>query len=199
MVKNGKIFLKKVKLRNFSFKKRYSIPTMYHIYQNKIFKIPLKSSFLAILLSLLSNPSTAWLLLNTIQIIHFLPLSKFDLTTTSVRICKTFGQFNLIPNLPELILNPNCSTMSSELADKIGIQTTNFWINVGSEVTFLLGMIVLLPVLLVIKRYNLGFISKKVNDVVIDYRYSVFIRFWLQSHLAVGVYSLINFESVNFK
>ena len=32
-----------------------------------------------------------------------------------------------------------------------------------------------------------------------DYRYSVFIRFWLQSHLLIGIYSLICINSVNFK
>ena len=154
------------------------------------------SNSVSILLSLLTNPSSAWLLMNTIQLLKFLPLSQIPLTPAVEQYCQAIGEFNIIPNLPEFLSSSDNSSAPSNLNKKIGIKSKIIWINIGSELSLLFGLIILLPFLIILKRFHLKYLSKYVNLVLSKYKYSIFIRFWLQVHLLVGVFGFIGFDSV---
>ena len=154
------------------------------------------SNSISIIFSLLSNPSAAWLLINTLQMTSFIPLSKNPLTPATTEFCKAISKTGLIPNLPELILDKNSSTVPFAQARKIGIETSVVFINIGTEITILLVTLGLYPIILIISLIQFKLISQKIQKIKDDYRYNFFIRFWIQIHLPIGIYSIINFESV---
>ena len=121
-------------------------------------------------MSLLGNPSIAWLLINSAQIINFLPLSKLFFTPASVKFCKALGDFNLIPNLPELFLNPNYIEKPSDSAISIGIDTSDLWIYIGFEVTLIFGILVMHPILVFFKIFKISIISAELKNRLSDYK-----------------------------
>ena len=148
-------------------------------------------------LALLSNPSAAWVLLTTIQFLYFLPLGQSSLTHGSVKLCKAIGKFNGKMNLPKMLYKENSLSLPSSKAREIGIDTSDFWINLGSDITLLIGIIVLFPFVLLLSKLKIRFLSSKFQKIKEYYRYSVFLRFFIQKNLAIGIFSFICFESVS--
>ena len=53
-----------------------------------------------------------------------------------------------------------------------------------------------LPFLFVFSHANLGKITLKSREKLHEYRYNVFLRFWIETYLSFGVFAFINYESV---
>ena len=155
------------------------------------------SSVVIISLALVSNPSAAWVLLNTMQFIYFLPISHYPFTPTAIKFCKAIGKFDTKTNVPKVIMNKKSLSVPMIQARKIGIQSSSLWINLGSDVTLLAGVCILFPIVYLLSRTNLGKFSQKVKEIKKNYRYSLFIRFFLQKSLAIGMFSFLCFNSVS--
>ena len=155
------------------------------------------SNSIAILLSFIGNPSLAWLLISTLQIIYLMPLSEVSLTPAVNKFCKTVSQYNIIFNTFELFIDKNAVDPPFDPASKIGIESAVVLINIGSELTLLIILIIVWPFLKILSFYEITKIDAKLKELISSYKFSIFIRFWLQNHLIIGVYSLINLKSVN--
>ena len=55
------------------------------------------------------------------------------------------------------------------------------------------------PLVFVLAKINLGKVSIKFKEKLHEYRYDVFIRFWIQTYLNFGVFAFANYESVRNK
>ena len=97
----------------------------------------------SISLALISNPSAAWVLLNTILIIYFLPLSYQVLTPGIIKICKAMSNLQGNINVPKMILDSQSSRNILKNARKIGIHSSNIFINLGSDITLLIGIMLI--------------------------------------------------------
>ena len=151
----------------------------------------------SIFLSLLTNPSFAWLLINTLKIIYFIPLSRNPLTPAVVRFCRSVTDYNIMPNIPELYIKNNSTTLPFKEARDIGIDSSIVLINLESEITLLSLVVLTLPLILILAIFKLNCLNKFLILCRKNLRYSFFIRFWLQNHLILGVYSFLNFKAVN--
>ena len=150
------------------------------------------SNSVSIFLSMFANPSTAWLLINTLQIIYFLPLSQAPLSPAVDEFCKAVSEYSLVPNVPELIFKDSHSSMLDEQAKKIGITSSLIWINIGSELTLLVSLLILWLIFWIVSKFDINLCKMKLTSILSSYKYSVFLRFWLQNHLIIGIYSFIH-------
>ena len=82
-------------------------------------------------LSIVSNPSTAWTLINTLQFINYLPLNNQKLTPTIYKFCTAIGDYNWLPNVAEYVFTSSSSSKPFDEASRIGIETSVFFINTG--------------------------------------------------------------------
>jgi hypothetical protein len=153
----------------------------------------------SISISFISNPSAAWALLNTIQVISFLPLAKDALTPVMTQYCNSIGSFGMIPNLLEDYLDKNLSEPPYQQAQIIGIETSVFLLNIATDLTVLIVFLCFLPFIYLVSSMKLGKFSKKFEEKLYEYRYDVFIRFWIQSYLSFGVFAIISSQSVIIK
>ena len=128
--------------------------------------------------------------------ISFLPLSKYALTPTMTHYCTAIGSNSMIPNIFERFENKDSLKPPQHRAKKIGIKSSLFLINAGVDITILFGIISLLPLVYVISKIGLGSISSKFAGKLQEYKYNVFLRFWIQTYLSFGIYSLIDIEAV---
>ena len=146
--------------------------------------------------SIISNPSAAWTLISTIQLVSFLPLSKNPLPATMNQYCTAIGSYNMIPNIFESWIDKNTSTAPFHEATKIGIKSSIFILNAGSDLTILIIFLSFLPFIVMFSSTELGKITLKFKEKLHEYRYDIFIRFWMQTYLNFGIFAIINYESV---
>ena len=97
----------------------------------------------SISLAIVSNPSAAWALLNTIQIIGYIPLNSNPLTPGLFAFITGLGQYNLIPNSFEYIFDSNTTGTPYLQASKYGFSTSVFLINLGPDITIFLFFLTL--------------------------------------------------------
>lgn len=148
--------------------------------------------------SMASNPSNLWTLLNTIQLIKFLPLSQEKLPDSIEKLCLGLGYLNLIPNLFEYVFASDSASEPDERLKAVGIKTLMFWINVGpSAIYFIIGMISW-PIIFIISNLDLGEFALKTKKILLNYRYNFFIRFWIQNFVEINLFSLISLLSVKY-
>ncbi|OMJ68182.1 hypothetical protein SteCoe_34446 [Stentor coeruleus] len=149
----------------------------------------------AIFCAILSNPATAWMLVNTIDLIQYFTLSKNHLTPGIRAFLGALGGFNIIPNLAEFIFSKNATSIPYMEALDSGIDTSMFWINTGQMFIFMLAGIFALPLLWIVYKLNMFGLNKKAGKMIQNYRYSFFIRFWIQSYLNIGISAFVQLHS----
>ena len=146
--------------------------------------------------SIMSNPSAAWALLNTIQILIFLPLGTTSLSPTMIAFFDSFSGYNLIPNSFSFFIGDQDMNEPYYEARRYGISTSVFLINFGLILgPFILGILIW-PFIKLISKLQLGKISKIAENKLKSYKYNYFIRFWIQAYLEAGIYAIINIHEV---
>ena len=105
----------------------------------------------------------------------------------------------MFPNIFNLWINKNASTSPYNYAKKIGINSSILLLSGGPDLTVLILLLSFLPILIVLSRINLGKFSTKLKEKLHEYRYDVFIRFWIQTYLIFGIFAIINQKSVKYK
>ena len=115
------------------------------------------------------------------------------------KFCKAISGYYSIPNIFEFFIDKNLIDPPFEQAIKIGIESSVLLINIGSELTLLLTLLISWPLLRLIYSLKILYLNKKLDQLLGLFKYSVFIRFWLQNHLIIGIYSLINLKLVKAK
>ena len=146
--------------------------------------------------SIMSNPSAAWALLNTIQIIIFLPLGTTSITPTLIAFFDSFSGYNLIPNAFSYFIAEDDMNEPYLEARNYGISTSVFFLNFGSTLAPFIVGIIIWPFIKILAILPIGKLSKIAESKLKNYRYNFFIRFWLQAYLEAGIYSIINLHSV---
>ena len=146
--------------------------------------------------SLMSNPAAAWSLVNSIQLIIFLPLNNNKMTPTLRTFLSGFSGYNLLPNYFERIFNGRSCTEPYLEARKYGIKSSVFFLNTGKIFCIFIIILLIWPVILVLSKCEIGKITAKAIKILGNYKYSFFLRFWIQSYLEILVYSLIQLKSV---
>ena len=147
-------------------------------------------------ISMISDPSAVWSLLNSIQLIKYLPLSEEKLPSGIEKFCLGIGDFGLIPNLMEYIFVTDSASEPEERPRAVGISSSVFMLNAGPIIFYLIAGVVAWPFVFIISKLRIGKIALKFGKILDNYRYSFFLRFWIQSFLDIGLFALICLVSV---
>jgi hypothetical protein len=146
----------------------------------------------------ISNPAASWALIGTLQLLPYIPLSSnYDENVTRL-FFTSVGAFNVLPNFLINFFSENSASEPSEEIKSAGIKTSVFWINVGKIVLPFIILIILWPFILVLSKFKLGKFSLKFEKLLENYRYSVFIKFWIQAYIDLAVFSIIALKAVIF-
>lgn len=147
-------------------------------------------------IAIVSNPAAAWALINTIQLIGYLPLGSNPLTPKLRVFCTSLGKYNLLPNPMEKIYSKNDTEVPYLQGRDFGLETSLFWINIGNNLSILLIILFCWPNIYIVSLLAKGSIATKAKKYLQNYKYNTFIRYWIQSYLDIIVYSIIQIKSV---
>jgi hypothetical protein len=146
--------------------------------------------------SIVSSPGVAWSLLNTIQLIAFLPLNSNPLTPTLKDFLTSFSSYNIIPNPLECFFDLDASSEPYLEARRFGISTSVFLINVGSNFLVFVGFLMIWPVFYFLSRKTSGKFAARMNILHKNYKFRFFLRAIIQGYLEIGIYSLVQLKAV---
>ncbi|OMJ81592.1 hypothetical protein SteCoe_17901 [Stentor coeruleus] len=144
---------------------------------------------------IISNPSSSWQLLNTIQLISYISLGSNPLTTKLKTFLSSFGQYNIVPNAGYYIFSPNSSTEPYLEARRFGFKSSTFLLNTGQIFTSCFTILIMWFFIFIISRLPYFKNARKIKNLLSNYKYSFFIRFWIQSCLEIGICAIIQIRS----
>jgi hypothetical protein len=146
--------------------------------------------------SIVSNPAAVWALINTLQLIYYIPLGSTPMTKGLQEFCLSLGNYNIIPNPMSMIFSYNLTTAPYYEAQDFGLKTSVFLINIGSSLLIIISFIILWPFIFLLSKFASRGIQRKANTLLKNYKYRFFIRFWTQTYIDIIVYALIQLKSV---
>lgn len=147
---------------------------------------------------LFNNPSTAWVFINTLELITYLPLGSVAYTENLVEFFTFLGGVNIVPNPSELFFTITNQSTPYKEARNYGFKTSYFIINAGPIIGSFIVFICLIPVCYFGSKLKWGKFAVESTKILMNYRYSFFVRFWIQSYLSLGILSLVQIKSVIF-
>lgn len=151
----------------------------------------------SLVMAVISNPSAAWILMNTIQIISYIPLNSSPIPVGLKAFMSGLGSIkSLVPNPFEYIFDSNATAKPYPEALDFGFSTSVFFINIGSPISTLVFIICLWPFIYVLSKFKLGKLSVKLLKILGNYKYNFFLRYLIQAYLELGVASFIQLRSV---
>ena len=144
--------------------------------------------------AMVSNPASCWILINTIQIIIYLPLSPINYSTKILEFLQALAGYSILPNLMEYMFDAETSSKPIQRFQRVGLSTTVFWINIGQNFVMLIFNLSIWPFLILGSKFP--YISGPCFKLLQNYKYSLFLRFWIEVYLELGLFSLIQIQSV---
>ena len=94
------------------------------------------------------------------------------------------------------IFDSDSTSKPIEREQRSGIESSVLWINIGPNTLLFILYIVLIPFVLI--GTKIPYISDRCYVFLENYKFSFFIRFWIQVYLDFGIFSLIQIHSVIF-
>jgi hypothetical protein len=149
------------------------------------------SVFTTLGISLMSNPASAWILVNTLQLISYLPISSNFMTTNIKNFCTALAGFNILPNPISYMFDEDASDPPNDDLQSAGIETSVFWVNAGQNASVLILMIILCPFIVMLSKVPLTEMSLKLQRILKNYRYGLFLRYWIQAYLDLAIFALV--------
>ena len=147
-------------------------------------------------ISIVSNPAAAWALIGTLQLLPYIPLSKFYKDKGTTEFFTSSGELISLPNIMVYVFDKNSSQLTYDRAKLIGIETSVFWINIGGIILPLILLLCAWPLMHYISHHSTGKLKSILRKLSNNYKFSVFFRFWVQAYLDIGVFSIIQLKSV---
>ena len=179
-------------LREFKYFDHHRITTFLSDKVKLLSQILVTLSFFTIFFT---NPSGLWAVINSINIITYLPIAENNLPNIIISICTSIGDYNYIPNTVAYIFSNRASSPPKDSIKKAGIETSVFWINLGQSLTPFLASLVLFPIIKFSSCLTSGKLQEKLKEYLKNYRYSLFIRFLIESYLDFLFFAQIQISS----
>ena len=67
----------------------------------------------------------------------------------------------------------------------------NFFINIGQIILPLIVLICLWPFIAIASKFDMGKLTLKALKFLENYKYSLFLRFWIQAYIDIRVFAII--------
>jgi hypothetical protein len=139
-----------------------------------------------------SRTSLDWNKHNAIYSISANKLESFD--PRSAIFFNSLRRHNYMPNFMTYIFDSNATSKPYTEAYNYRFNTSVFWINAGVAMAIILVLLLIFLFILIFSKICKS--TSKLKKYLKNYRYGVFIRFWIQSYLDLGFFCLVQIQSV---
>ena len=143
-------------------------------------------------ISLISTTAAAWPMIGILQLIPYIPLSEFYNDIATIQFFTAAGEFNVIPNLMGYIFDSKSSSTPYDRAKIVGIDTSVFWLNIGQIILPFIIFICLWPFLFFASKCDIRNLTLKLQKLLENYKYGLFLRYIIQAYLDIGVLQSFN-------
>ena len=140
------------------------------------------------------NASTFWSLVNVLQILMYIPITNNRLTPRLIGFFKGLNLLVLIPNVFEWVFGDYYNNHSR--SREYGFDNALFLTNMGQELTILVLIMLIWPFIFLGSKLFSGSFGNKLTKMHKEYKFGVFIRFWIEAYLEVCMASLIQIYSI---
>jgi hypothetical protein len=144
--------------------------------------------------------SSAWVLINSIQILGFIPMTNIELPIGLSCFLKSVLNLKSIPNLFKYFIVDD-SPQNFQSALRIGKHSSLFLINGGQILTTFLLMLAVWPVLFVASKVPYAKLARRLCDISANYKWCFFIRFIIEGYLQLtfaALFQLHNASAASF-
>ena len=149
------------------------------------------------------NPACLWSFISTIQMLCFISMSSVELTPRFKGYLKGLRKFNMFPNIFTYFMPHYGGQKPFEKAYEFGYTDDLILFNSGSYLSAFLSMIFIWLIFYImskltnIKPFSLGFVKKKIESTLSNYKYGAFVRFWITCYIDVFAAALIVFSTTS--
>ncbi|CAG9335140.1 unnamed protein product [Blepharisma stoltei] len=155
-------------------------------------------SIAAILSFINPSPSSLWSIMNYLQILSYLTLSGIPISTKMSTFLNNLNSFNLFPNIFPYFIDENEGNTPYYKAEDFGYNSDLILITTGSDFTLILFSLSALPAAFFFSRCSHRWIGKKFMKALKNYRFSFYLRFWIQCYLELGAAASIGIVTLGF-
>ena len=130
---NGEIFSNEgSQLENYKLTGKFNAPIGPLVESVKTtVKVAVSASFAA---AMVSNPAACWVLINTIQIITYMPLANLDFSPSLLQFLQATSTNSIMPNIMQDVFDSDSSSTPIEREQRSGIESSVLWINIGPNI-----------------------------------------------------------------
>jgi hypothetical protein len=142
--------------------------------------VVVSSSFAGSLIT--GNMSSAWAMINNLQLIGYIPMMDLNLPISLSSFFKSMLSFNLVPNLFQYFVHDD-SPRNFESARRVGVDSSLFIMNTGELFTTFLCMLMYWPVSCMLSKCSNHKVARYFYAVSLSFRWSFFIRFVIEGYI----------------
>jgi len=141
------------------------------------------------------NPSGIWQILNTIQLLTYISITSNPLTPS---LRGHFTGTSLLERIPKAINygSDNSSSDTNHYSREHRFDSNLFVMNAGGSITILLVLLGSWLLVWVISKIRVGCIRTASNFILTKFKFSILIRYWIQTYLDLAIPCLIQFTSL---
>ncbi|CAG9321670.1 unnamed protein product [Blepharisma stoltei] len=137
------------------------------------------------------DPSCLWTTLNTLQVLSFITLSGIPLSSSLYSFLNSLNSYDVIPNLYEILAPESDGKTPYKEAKEFGYKTDLILLNAGNLLTVFSAIMAVYPAIIFFSQCSNKWFGKMFTGILKHYKYSVFLRFWIQSYLDIGAPAVI--------
>mmetsp|Transcript_26350 Transcript_26350/g.47291 ORF Transcript_26350/g.47291 Transcript_26350/m.47291 type:complete len:934 (-) Transcript_26350:220-3021(-) len=142
------------------------------------------------------NLSSAFSVINTIQIIAFIPWCDLDLPLPLSAFLTSLLNFNLIPNVFQFFV-PDGGPDTPARAKRVSIESHLFLMNGGELLTTLIAGLFYLPLALMLQKViRVNMVKNYFASVVRDFRWNYFVKFCFEAQLEMTIAALMQMTAL---
>ena len=137
------------------------------------------------------SPSSLWSVLNTVQLLTYVPMTNNPLTPYLKGLFKGINFINFVPNVFGYFMDPQDSPNPHEQAEDYGIESNLFLLNASGSIGVLGLAIVGLPFIAILAECGFAVTKSKFKSLMKEYKYGVFLRVWVQGYLELAISAML--------
>lgn len=153
----------------------------------------------SVVAGIVSNPSFLWSLMNSLDVLAYMPIGNLRYTANTAKFFTTMGSLNVMPNPAEYMFTVSNESTPYSLAKNYGLSTSYVLYNSGLLVFNFIFCVSLIPILFLCTKIFKNKIGTKCSKLLKSYKYKYFLRFWLQGYLNFGFLAIVQLKSVKNK
>jgi hypothetical protein len=128
------------------------------------------------------NMTAVWTLINSLQILSYIPMMDLSLPKPLFKFFTNLLSFGILPNIFQYFV-PNEGPTVPKSAERIGTDTSLFLLNSGDLLTTFALSLVAIPLIYLGSRLNYSLVRKHCVGLLKDFRWNFFIRLAVEGYL----------------